>query len=75
MCSAKPNPKRLIVNRQEVPLEDTLQLGVLLDEFARAITTGAAFAADGAVGLRDIRIVEAVYASVAQGGKSVSIAA
>jgi glucose-fructose oxidoreductase len=71
--NAKPNPKRLVVNRQEVPLEDTLQLGVMLDEFARAITTGAAFAADGAVGLRDLRIIEAVYASVAQGGKTVSI--
>ena len=74
-ANAKPNPKRLVVNRKDVPVEDTLQLGALLDAFAQAITTGAPFKADGAMGLRDIRIAEAVYASVAQGGKSVLIAA
>jgi predicted dehydrogenase len=46
----------------------------MLDAFAHAITTGAPFTADGAMGLRDVRIMEAVYASVAQGGKAVPIA-
>lgn len=73
--NGKPNPKRLLVNRKEVPAEDTLQLGVLLDEFARAITEKRPFKADGAIGRRDIRIVEAIYASVAQGGKSVTLPA
>ncbi|MBL9211146.1 MAG: Gfo/Idh/MocA family oxidoreductase [Opitutaceae bacterium] len=71
--NGKPNPKRLVVNRKEIATEDTLQLGAMLDAFAQAITTGAPFKADGAMGLRDVRIMEAVYASVAQGGKSVSI--
>jgi glucose-fructose oxidoreductase len=73
--NAKPNPKRLVVNRKDVPADDTLQLGAMLDAFAQAITTGTPFTADGAIGLRDLRIMEAVYASVAQGGKSVSIRA
>lgn len=73
--NGKPNPKRLVVNRKDVPADDTLQLGVLLDEFARAITEQRPFKADGAMGLRDIRIVEAIYASVAQGGKTVSVTA
>jgi predicted dehydrogenase len=71
--NGKPNPKRLMVNRKEVPAEDTLQLGAMLDAFAHAITTRTPFKADGAMGLRDLRIMEAVYASVAQGGKTVSI--
>ncbi len=53
--------------------DDTLQLGAMLDAFAQAITAGTPFKADGAMGRRDIRIVEAIYSSVAQGGKSVSI--
>lgn len=72
-ANGKPNPKRLVVNRKEVPADDTLQLGVLLDEFARAIVDRRPFKADGLIGLRDIRIVEAIYASVAQGGNSVAI--
>jgi glucose-fructose oxidoreductase len=70
----KTSPKRLVVNRKDLPAEDTLQLGAMLDAFAHAITTGAPFKADGAMGLRDVRIMEAVYASVAQGGKAVPIA-
>ena len=69
----KPNPKRLVVNKKEVPAEDTLQLAVLLDEFAKAITNKAPFKADGAMGLRDIRIIEAIYASAKQGGASVAV--
>jgi predicted dehydrogenase len=73
--NGKPNPKRLVVNRKEIATEDTLQLGAMLDAFAHAITTGALFQADGAMGLRDVRIMEAVYASAAQGGKEVTIKA
>ena len=62
-----------MVNKREVPAEDTLQLAVVLDEFAKAITGRSPFKADGAMGLRDIRIVEAVYASARQGGVSVPI--
>ncbi len=64
-----------MVNRKDVPATDTLQLGVLLDEFARAITEKRPFKADGAMGRRDIRIVEAIYASVAQGGKLTTLSA
>lgn len=71
--NGKVNAKRLVANRRDIPAEDTLQLGVMLDEFARAIIEKRPFKADGAMGLRDIRIAEAVYASVAQGGKSVTI--
>lgn len=69
----KPNPKRLVVNKKEVPAEDTLQLAVLLDEFAEAITSKSPFKADGAMGLRDIRIIEAIYASAKQSGATVEV--
>jgi glucose-fructose oxidoreductase len=71
----KPNAKRLRTNKQEITCEDTLQLAVLLDEFAKAIGAKRPFECDGAMGLRDIRFVEAIYASVAQGGKLVSVKA
>ena len=69
----KPNAKRLIVNKKEVPAEDTLQLAVLLDEFANAITNKVPFKADGGMGLRDLRIIEAIYASAKLGGISVKV--
>lgn len=71
----KPNPKRLVVNRKDVPAEDTLQLAVMLDAFAQSITAKTPFQADGAMGLRDIRITEAIYASAKQGGISVAVKA
>lgn len=71
----KPNAKRLMVGKKEVPCEDTLQLGVLLDEFAKAITEKRPFKCDGAMGLRDIRIVEAVYESAKQGGARIAVKA
>jgi len=70
-----PNPKRLFANRKEIAADDTLQLAMLLDEFASAIIAKRPFMADGAMGLGDVRIIEAVYASVAQGGKVVSFSA
>ena len=72
-ANGKPNAKRLVVNRKEVAAEDTLQLGVLLDEFAKAITAKSAFKCPGEMGLRDIRIIEAIYASAKQGGARVDV--
>lgn len=74
-ANGKPNAKRLVVNRAEVPAEDTLQLGVVLDEFARAISGKRPFKTDGAMGLRDIRIVEAIYASAGLGGARTDVKA
>jgi glucose-fructose oxidoreductase len=71
----KPNAKRLVVNKKEVPCEDTLQLGVLLDEFAKAITSKAPFKCSGEMGRRDIRILEAIYASAKRGGVRVEFKA
>ncbi|MDP3071949.1 MAG: hypothetical protein Q8N18_16785 [Opitutaceae bacterium] len=53
----------------------TLKLVVTLDVFAQAITGPTPFKTDGATGRRDIRIIEAVYVSVAPGGEIVSIVA
>lgn len=72
--NGRVNAKKLIVNRKEVEAENTLQLAVLLDEFARAIHERRPFKADGAMGLRDIRIMEAIYASAAKDGQKVSVA-
>jgi glucose-fructose oxidoreductase len=71
--SGKPNTKLLLANKKDVPCEDTLQQGILLDEFAKAITTGTPFKTDGTMGLRDIRIVEAIYQSAQQGGARVEL--
>lgn len=71
----KPNAKRLMAGKKEMLCEDTLQLGVLLDEFAKAITEKRHFKCDGAMGLRDVRIVEAVYESARQGGAKVTVKA
>lgn len=72
--NGKPNPKRLLVNRKEVEAEQTLQLAALLDEFARAIQEKMPFKADGAMGARDVRIMEAIYASARRDGQKVSVA-
>lgn len=69
----KPNAKRLVVNRKEIEADNTLQLGVLLDEFAESITNQTPFLCPGEMGLRDIRIVEAIYASARQGGTRVEV--
>ncbi len=71
--NGKPSPKRLIVNRKEIPAEDTLQLGSMLDAFAHAITAGTPFKADGAMGRRDVGIMEAIQASAAAGGTRVAL--
>jgi glucose-fructose oxidoreductase len=70
----KPNAKRLMVNKKDVAAEDTLQLARLLDAFAESITQQKPFLTDGAMGLRDVRLIEAIYASAKQGGVSVKVA-
>lgn len=67
----KPDVKRLVVNRKEIVAENAPQLGVMLDEFASISKTP--FRCPGEMGLRDIPIVEAIYASVRQGGTRVEV--
>jgi predicted dehydrogenase len=72
---AKPSPKQLVLPDGTKPtIPDTLQLAVLHDRFAEAIRTKQPFACPGEMGLRDIRIMEAIYASVAQGSKRTTLA-
>jgi len=70
-AGGKPNDKRLMINKKEVEAANTLQLGVMLDAFARSITDKTSFLCPGEMGLRDVRIIEAIYASVKQGGARV----
>ena len=70
-AGGKPNDKRLMINKKEVEAANTLQLGVMLDAFARSITDKTSFLSPGEMGLRDVRIIEAIYASVKQGGARV----
>ena len=72
--SGKTNSKQLVLpNNKTFKAADTLQLAVLLDEFAKAINEQRPFIASGEMGLRDIRILEAVYASAKQGGTRVAV--
>ena len=53
---------------------DLAQQAVLLDAFADAIRSKASsFKTPGEMGLRDVRIIEAVYRSAAQNGVAVSL--
>ena len=72
--NGKPNGKQLLLpNKRIFKAPDTLQLGVLLDEFAQAINERRDFKCPGKMGLRDIRILEAIYASAKQGGTRVAV--
>lgn len=73
--NGKVNQKQIVTPRTRVfKADDTLQLAVLHDEFALSVRDQRAFACPGEMGLRDVRILESLYASVAQGGKRVTIA-
>lgn len=72
-AGGKPNDKRLVINKKEVEAANTLQLGVMLDAFARSITDKSSFLCPGEMGLRDVRIIEAIYASAKQSGARVEI--
>ena len=72
-AGGKPNDKRLVINKREIEAKNTLQLGVMLDAFARSITDKTSFLCTGEMGLRDVRIIEAIYASAKQGGARVEL--
>ena len=72
-AGGKPNEKRLVVNKKEIEAKNTLQLGVMLDAFARSITDKTSFLCPGEMGLRDVRIIEAIYASAKRGGARVEL--
>ncbi len=68
------NPKLLFLNGKEIVLEQTYQQARLLEAFGSAIQAGEkTFKASGEMGMRDIRIAEAVYQSAAKGGGSVAV--
>jgi len=70
----QPSPKLLFHNKKEIVLPQTLQQAALHEAFASAILAGeSSFKAPGEMGLRDIRIAEAIYESDRKGGISVSI--
>lgn len=72
-AGGKRNDKRLVINKREIEAKNTLQLGVMLDAFARSITDKTSFLCPGEMGLRDVRIIEAIYASAKQGGARVEL--
>jgi predicted dehydrogenase len=68
------SPKLLYLNGKEIVLEQTYQQADLLEAFGSSIQAGdKTFKASGEMGLRDIRIAEAVYKSAAKGGVSVEV--
>lgn len=70
----KPNPKEVILPDGSIyKRPDTLQLAVLHDEFAAALKENRPFACPGEMGVRDIKIVEALYRSVARNGERVKV--
>ena len=70
----QPSPKLLFHNNKEIVLPQILQQAALHEAFATAILDGnKSFKTPGEMGLRDIRIAEAVYKSDRKGGISVSV--
>ena len=70
----QPSPKLLFSNKKDIVLPQTLQQAAWHEAFASAILDGeTTFKTPGEMGLRDIRIAEAVYESDRKGGVSVSI--
>ncbi|MEO7766955.1 MAG: Gfo/Idh/MocA family oxidoreductase, partial [Ferruginibacter sp.] len=64
----KPSIKSLkLPGNQTFKAEGTLQLAVIHDAFAASILNKTPFKTTGEMGLRDIKITEAVYRSVASG--------
>ena len=70
----QPSPKLPFHNKNEIVLPQTLQQAALHEAFVYAILAGeTAFKTPGEMGLRDIRLAEAIYESDRKGGISVSI--
>jgi len=69
-----PSPKLLFHNNKEIVLPQILQQAALLEAFASSIQAGkTSFKTPGEMGLRDIRIAEAVYESDRKGGIRISV--
>ncbi len=70
----QPNPKLLFHNNKEIVLPQISPQAALHEAFASAILDGdTTFKTRGEMGLRDIRIAEAVYESDRKGGISISV--
>jgi len=70
----QPSPKLLFHNNKEIVLPQILQQAALLEAFASAIQAGEkSFKTPGEMGLRDIRIAEAIYKSARKDGRSVTL--
>lgn len=70
----QPSPKLLFHNNKEIVLPQILQQAGLHEAIATAIQSRKnTFKTTGEMGLRDIRIAEAIYESDRKGGLSVSI--
>ena len=73
-AGGKPSIKKLLLPDGKVAdIPNTLQLAALHDRFAEAIRSKSPFACPGEMGLRDIKIMEAIYRSVAQGNARVAV--
>jgi len=60
-------------NGNEISFPQKRQQGLQMDDFARHILEGAENKAPGTMGLRDIKIVEAIYESINKGGKKITL--
>jgi len=58
----------------EITFPHKRQQALQMDDFALHITKGLPNKAPGNMGLRDLKIVEAIYKSIAQGGKKILFA-
>ncbi len=73
-AGGKPSIKQLLLpDGRYFDAPNTLQLAVLHDHFAEAIRSKTPFICPGEMGLRDIKILEAIYRSVAQGSARVVV--
>jgi glucose-fructose oxidoreductase len=62
-------------NRGPVRTPKVNQQAKQMDDFVRCIREGRESPVSGEMGLRDMKIIEAIYASAAQGGKKVAVRA
>ncbi len=73
-AGGNPSLKSLVLNRKPIEKEQVLQQAVLHDAFAQAIKAGAkTFKTPGEMGLRDLRIMEAITQSAREGGVLVNL--
>jgi len=58
---------------REISYPHRRQQGLQMDDFAQHILEGTPNKVPGEMGLRDLKIVEAIYTSIAQGGKQIPL--